>query len=43
VPTGRVAQGGGYRAIAESNLVGPEGGQMLADRTVELMNSLWPE
>ena len=43
VPTGRAARGGGYSAIAESNLVGPEGGQMLADRTVELMNSLWPE
>jgi hypothetical protein len=43
VPTGRAARGGGYSAIAESNLVGPEGGQVLADRTVELMNSLWPE
>ena len=42
VPTGRAARGGGYSAIAESNLVGPEGGQVLADRTVELMNSLWP-
>jgi hypothetical protein len=43
VPTGRAARGGGYSAIAESNLVGPEGGQVLADRTVELVNSLWPE
>jgi hypothetical protein len=43
VPTGRAAQGGGYSAIAESNVVGPEGGQVLADRTVELINSLWPE
>jgi hypothetical protein len=43
VPTGRAAQGGGYSAIAESNLVGPEGGQVLADRTVELVNALWPE
>ena len=43
VPTGRAARGGGYSATAESNLVGPEGGQALADRTVELMNSLWPE
>jgi hypothetical protein len=37
------ARGGGYSAIAESNVVGPEGGQVLADRTVELINSLWPE
>ena len=43
VPTGRAARGGGYSAIAESNQVGPEGGQVLADRTVELINSLWPE
>ena len=43
VPTSRAARGGGYSAIAESNLVGPEGGQVLADRTVELINSLWPE
>ena len=43
VPTGRAARGGGYSAIVESNLVGPEGGQVLADRTVELINTLWPE
>ncbi|MCA1686945.1 MAG: hypothetical protein LC745_13440, partial [Planctomycetia bacterium] len=42
VPTGRAAWGGGYSAIAESNLVGPEGGQVLTERTVELINSLWP-
>ena len=43
VPTARASRGGGYSAIAESNLVGPEGGQVLADKTVELINSLWPE
>jgi hypothetical protein len=42
VPTSRAARGGGYSAIVESNLVGPEGGQVLADRTVDLINSLWP-
>jgi hypothetical protein len=42
VPTARAVRGGGYSAIVESNLVGPEGGQVLADRTVELINSLWP-
>jgi hypothetical protein len=34
--------GGGYSAIPESGLVGPEGGRVLVDRTVELMNGLWP-
>ena len=43
VPTARAVRGGGYSAIVESNLVGPEGGQVLVDRTVELINSLWPE
>ena len=43
LPTARAARGGGYSAIVESNLVGPEGGQVLADRTVELINSLWFE
>lgn len=43
VPTGRAVLGGGYSAIVESNLVGPEGGQVLADQTVDLINSLWPE
>ena len=43
VPTAGAVRGGGYSAIVESNLVGPEGGQVLADRTVELIDSLWPE
>ena len=43
VPTDRAARGGGYSAIVESNLVGPEGGQVLVERTVELINSLWPD
>lgn len=43
LPTERAARGGGYSAIVESNLVGPEGGQVLADQTVDLINSLWPE
>ncbi len=32
-----------YSAIVESNLVGPEGGQLLVDRTVAAINSLWPK
>ncbi len=43
VPTQIAVRGGGYSAIPESNVVGPEGGQVLAERTVELVNSLWPE
>ena len=43
VPTERAVRGGGYSAIVESNLVGPEGGQVLVDRTVEVINSLWPD
>jgi hypothetical protein len=42
VPSERAAQGGGYSAIVESNEVGPEGGQVLTDRTVEALNTLWP-
>jgi hypothetical protein len=43
VPTERAVAGGGYSAIIESNLVGPEGGQVLARRTVEAINRLWSE
>jgi hypothetical protein len=43
LPTEKAVMGGGYSAIIQSNLVGPEGGQILVDRTVELINSLWPE
>jgi hypothetical protein len=42
LPTERAVAGGGYSAIAESGLVGPEGGRVLVDRTVEIMNALWP-
>jgi hypothetical protein len=43
VPSQRAVEGGGYSAIVESNQVGPEGGQALADRTVELLKTLWPD
>jgi len=43
VPTDRAARGGGYSAIVESNLVGPEGGQMLVERTVEAINAMFAE
>jgi len=41
LPTERAVRGGGYSAIVHSNLVGPEGGQMLVDRTVKAIDSMW--
>ncbi|WP_337174579.1 hypothetical protein [Paludisphaera sp.] len=43
LPTEPAVHGGGYSAIPESNQVGPEGGQVLSDRTVEALNAMWPE
>ncbi len=43
VPTPQAVRGGGYSAIAESNPVGPEGGQRLVDRTVAIIKALWPK
>ncbi len=43
LPTARAVRGGGYSAVAESNTVGPEGGQVLVDRTLDVVKSLWPE
>lgn len=39
--TKRAVAGGGYSAVIQSNEVGPEGGQILVDRTVALINSMW--
>ena len=41
LPTERAERGGGYGAVVQSSLVGPEGGQVLVDRTVETINELW--
>ena len=41
LPTARAVEGGGYSAVVQSGLVGPAGGQELANRTVELINGLW--
>ncbi len=43
LPSQRAVVGEGYSAIAESNKVGPEGGQILVDRTVETIHALWPK
>lgn len=41
VPSKRAELGGGYSAIVESNIVGPEGGQVLTDHTVDTLAELW--
>jgi hypothetical protein len=43
LPTEKAVRGGGYSAVIQSDLVTPEGGKILVDRTVELINSLWPK
>jgi hypothetical protein len=43
VPTPRAVAGGGYSAIVEQSLVGPEGGQVLVERTVQAIDQLWKE
>ncbi len=41
LPTERAVRGGGYGAVIQSSRVGPEGGQVLVDRTVWAMGDLW--
>lgn len=41
LPTERAVQGGGYSAIVQSCTVGPEGGQVLVDRTVQTIEEMW--
>lgn len=43
LPTARGVQGGAYGSIPQSNTVGPEGGRVLVDRTVEMLDALWPK
>lgn len=43
LPSARAARGGGYSAIAESNEVGPEAGQVLVDHTVSRLADLFPQ
>lgn len=42
LPTAEGVKGGGYSAIIASNVVGPEGGRVLVEETVKLINALWP-
>ena len=41
LPTQKAVRGSHYGAGASDNLVGPEGGQVLVNRTVELIDALW--
>jgi len=41
LPTQRAVQGGGYSAVVQSSRVGPEGGQVLVDRTVAAIDAFW--
>lgn len=43
LPTEKAIRGGHYSAVVHSSLVGPEGGDVLVDRTVNIINSLWTE
>ncbi|MFI4874435.1 MAG: hypothetical protein ACIALR_03825 [Blastopirellula sp. JB062] len=42
LPTVRGVRGGGYSAVAESSVIGPVGGQVLVNETVDAIKSLWP-
>lgn len=41
LPTARAMRGGHYSAIVASGKAGAEGGKILVDQTVEMVNSLW--
>ena len=41
LPTEKAVRGGGYSAVCQSNLVGPDGGQILVEETLEVINSMW--
>jgi len=41
VPTMRSVQGGGYGSVPASYILGPEGGRLLAENTIERMHKLW--
>jgi hypothetical protein len=42
LPTPKAISGGSYSALPVSNKVGPEGGQVLVDKTVQAIRDLWP-
>jgi len=43
LPSERAKQGGGYGAVIQSNTVGPEGGQMIVEETLKLIDETFKE
>lgn len=41
LPTAKAMAGGGYSAVCQSNVVGPEGGQKLVDETLAIIDDCW--
>jgi hypothetical protein len=41
LPTEKAIRGGSYGAGVNDNIVGPEGGNILVKRTIELINGMW--
>ena len=41
LPTERAVRGGSYSAIVHSSLVGPEGGQVLVDKTIQAIDAVF--
>jgi len=39
--THKAVKGGGYSAVCQSNVVSPEGGQVLVDSTLAILDELW--
>jgi hypothetical protein len=37
----RAVHGGGYSAVIQSSRIGPDGGQVLVEKTVAAMQRLW--
>jgi hypothetical protein len=41
LPTSEAEKSGGYSVIMQSSFVGSEGGEILVDRTVKIINAMW--
>jgi hypothetical protein len=41
LPTERAVQGGGYSGRIDDGVVGPEGGKLLVEETVRVLNEMW--
>ena len=41
LPTAKAVEGGGYSAVVQSGMVGPDGGQVLVDKSVEFINKMF--